>query len=57
MLATSNHVKRKTHEKNSLNFVLIAKVEESSSVMDVDEIVARNIITDLCTLKILHDIA
>jgi hypothetical protein len=31
-------------------------VEESSSVVDVDEIVARNNITDLCTLEILHDI-
>jgi hypothetical protein len=25
-------------------------------VVDIDEIVARNIITDLCTLEILHDI-
>jgi hypothetical protein len=50
MLATSNHVKRKKDETNSLNLVLIAEVEESSSVIDVDEIVARNNITDLCTL-------
>jgi hypothetical protein len=57
MLATSNHVERKKDEKNSLNLVLIAKVEESLSVIDVDEIVARNNITDLCTLEILHDIA
>jgi hypothetical protein len=57
MLATSNHVKRKKDETNSLNLVLIAEVEESSSVIDVDEIVARNNITDLCTLEILHDIA
>jgi hypothetical protein len=56
MLATSNHVKRKNDERNPLNIALIAKVEESSSVMDVDEIVARNNITDLCTLDILHDI-
>jgi hypothetical protein len=56
MLATSNHVKRKNDERNSLNIVLIAEVEESSPVVDVDEIVARNNITDLCTLKILHDI-
>jgi hypothetical protein len=50
MLATSNHVKKKKDEKNSLNFALIAKVEESSPV------VAKNNITDLCTLKIIHDI-
>jgi hypothetical protein len=40
----------------TLNFALIAKVEESSPVVDVDEIVARNNITNLCTLEILHDI-
>jgi gag-polypeptide of LTR copia-type len=57
MLATSNHVKRKKDEINSLNLALIAKVKESSSMEDVDGIVARNNITDLCTLKILHDIA
>jgi mRNA-degrading endonuclease YafQ of YafQ-DinJ toxin-antitoxin module len=57
MLATSNHVKRKKDERNPLNLALIAEVEESSSVVDVDEIVARNNITDLCTLEILHDIA
>jgi hypothetical protein len=57
MLATSNHVKRKKDERNPLNLALIAQVEESSSVVDVDEIVARNDITDLCTLEILHDIA
>jgi hypothetical protein len=56
MLAKSNNVKRKKDEINSLNLVLIAKVEESSPVVDVDEIVARNNITDLCTLEILHDI-
>jgi mRNA-degrading endonuclease YafQ of YafQ-DinJ toxin-antitoxin module len=56
MLATSNHVKRKNDEKNLLNLALIAEVEESSPVVDVDEIVARNNITDLCTLEILHDI-
>jgi hypothetical protein len=56
MLATSNHVKRKKDERNPLNFVLIAQVEESSSVVDVDEIVVRNNITDLCILEILHDI-
>jgi hypothetical protein len=54
MLATSNHVKRKKDERNSLNLALIAEVEESSSVVDVDEIVVRNNITDLCTLEILH---
>jgi hypothetical protein len=32
------------------------EVEESSPVVDVDEIVARNNITDLSTLEILHDI-
>jgi hypothetical protein len=56
MLATSNHVKRKKDERNPVNLALIAEVEESSSVVDVDEIVARNNITDLCTLEILHDI-
>jgi hypothetical protein len=56
MLATNNHVKKKKDERNPLNLVLIAEVEESSSVVDVDEIVARNNITDLCTLEILHDI-
>jgi hypothetical protein len=33
------------------------EVEESSPVVHVDEIVAKNNITNLCTLKILHDIA
>jgi hypothetical protein len=56
MLTTSNHVERKNDERNSLNLTLIAEVEESSPVVDVDEIVARNNITDLCTLEILHDI-
>jgi hypothetical protein len=56
MLATSNHVERKNDERNSLNLALIAEVEESSPVVDIDEIVARNNITDLCTLEILHDI-
>jgi hypothetical protein len=56
MLASNNHVKRKKDERNPLNIALIAQVEESSSVMDVDEIVVRNNITDLCTLEILHDI-
>jgi hypothetical protein len=57
MLATSNHVERKKDEKNSLNLALIKEVEESSPVVDVDEIVAKNNITNLCTLEILHDIA
>jgi hypothetical protein len=57
MLAISNHVKRKKDERNLLNLTLITEVEESSLVVDVDEIVARNNITDLCTLEILHDIA
>jgi hypothetical protein len=56
MLATSNHVERKNDEKNPLNLTLITEVEDSSPVIDVDEIVARNNITDLCTLEILHDI-
>jgi hypothetical protein len=56
MLATSNHVERKKDERNSLIFFLIAKADESSPVVDVDEIIARNNITDLCTLEILHDI-
>jgi hypothetical protein len=42
MLATSNHVKRKKDERNPLNLALIAEVEESLSVIFVDEIVARN---------------
>jgi hypothetical protein len=47
MLVTSNHIERKKKdERNSLNFALIAEVEESSSMMDVDEIVVRNNITD-----------
>jgi hypothetical protein len=57
MLASSNHVKRNKDERNPLNLALIAQVEESSSVVDVDDIVARNNITDLCTMEILHDIA
>jgi hypothetical protein len=56
MLATSNHIKRKKYKKNPLNLALIVKVEESSPVVDVDEIIVRNNITDLCTLEILHDI-
>jgi hypothetical protein len=56
ILATSNHVERKNDERNSLNFALISEVEESSSVIDADEIIARNNIIDLCILEILHDI-
>jgi hypothetical protein len=56
MLATSNHVERKTDERNPLNLVLIAEVEESSPVVDVDEIIARNNIIELCILEIPHDI-
>jgi formate-dependent nitrite reductase cytochrome c552 subunit len=56
MLATSNHIERKNDERNSLNFTLIVKVEESSPVVEVDEIVTRNNITELYTLEILHDI-
>jgi hypothetical protein len=56
VLATSNHVERKNDERNPLKLTLIAEVEESSPMVDVDEIVARNNITDLCTLEILHDI-
>jgi hypothetical protein len=43
-------------KKNSLNLALIVEVEENSLVVDVDEIVARNNITNLYTLEILHDI-
>jgi hypothetical protein len=57
MLATSNHVKRKKDERNPLNLALISEVEESSPVVDVDKIIVRNNIIDLCTLEILHDIA
>jgi mRNA-degrading endonuclease YafQ of YafQ-DinJ toxin-antitoxin module len=46
MLATSNRVKRKNDEKNLLNLVLIVKVEESSPMVDIDEIITRNIITN-----------
>jgi hypothetical protein len=56
MLATSNHFERNKDERNSLNLALIAKVEESLSVIDVDEIIARNNIINLCTLEILYDI-
>jgi hypothetical protein len=56
MLATSNHVKRKKDERNPLNLALNAEVGESSPMVDADEIVTRNNITDLCTLEILHDI-
>jgi hypothetical protein len=56
ILATSNHVKRKNDEINSLNLAIIVEMEESLPVVDVDEIVARNNITDLCTLEILYDI-
>jgi hypothetical protein len=55
ILATSYHVERKKDERNRLYLALIAEVEESSPVMDVDEIVARNNIINLCTLDILHD--
>jgi gag-polypeptide of LTR copia-type len=55
-LATSNHVERKKDERNPLNFTLITEIEESSPVVDVDEIIARNNITDLCTLEILYNI-
>jgi hypothetical protein len=38
MLASINHIERKNDEKNPLNLALIAKVEESSPVVDVNEI-------------------
>jgi hypothetical protein len=56
MLVSSNHVKKKKDKINPLNLALIAQVDESLSVVDVDDIIARNNITDLCTLEILHDI-
>jgi mRNA-degrading endonuclease YafQ of YafQ-DinJ toxin-antitoxin module len=56
MLATSNHVERKNDERNSPNLVLIMEIEESSLLVDVDEIIVGNNITDLCALEILHDI-
>jgi hypothetical protein len=56
ILVISNHVERKKGERNSFNLALIAKVVKSSPVVDVDEIVARNNITDLCTLEILYGI-
>jgi hypothetical protein len=46
MLATSNRVERKNDKTNLLNLVLIVKVEENSPMVDIDEIIARNIITD-----------
>jgi hypothetical protein len=57
ILAASTRVERKNDERNRLNLALIAKVEERLLVGDVDVITVRNNITDLCTLKILHDIA
>jgi hypothetical protein len=57
MLAAINYVERKKDERNPLNLALIAEVDESSPVVDVDEIIVRNNITDLCTLEILHNIA
>jgi hypothetical protein len=56
MLATINHVKRKKDERNPLNLALITEIEKSSPIVDVDEIIARNNITNLCKLEILHDI-
>jgi hypothetical protein len=56
MLVTSNYVERKNDERNPLNIVLIVEVKENSSVVNIDEIIARNNITDLCTLYFLHDI-
>jgi hypothetical protein len=50
-------LREKKYKRNPFNLALIAEVEESSPVVDIDEIVAINKITDLCTLKILHDIA
>jgi hypothetical protein len=55
MLATSNHIERKEDERNPLNLTLITKVKDSSHMVDIDEIIAKNNITDLCTLEILHD--
>jgi hypothetical protein len=52
MLATSNCVERKKEERNPLNLALIVEVNESSTIMDVDEIIISKNITDLCTLKI-----
>jgi hypothetical protein len=57
MLDTSNHVERNKDERNPLNLALIAEVDESSFVVDVDEIVERYNNADLCILEILHDIA
>jgi hypothetical protein len=56
MLATSNHVERKKDERNLLNLALITEIEESSPVIDIDEIVLGNNIIDLYKLEILHDI-
>jgi hypothetical protein len=56
MLATSNHVERNKDERNLLNLALITEIEESSPVIDIDEIVLGNNIIDLYKLEILHDI-
>jgi hypothetical protein len=56
MLVTSNRIERKKEERNSLNLALIAEVKESSTMVDIDEIIASQNITDLCILEILHDI-
>jgi hypothetical protein len=52
MLAASNCVERKKEEINPLNLALIVEVNESSTIIDVDEIIISKNITDLCTLKI-----
>jgi hypothetical protein len=57
MMTASNRVERKKDERNPVNLALITEVKESSSMIDVDEIIIRNNITDLNILKILHDIA
>jgi hypothetical protein len=56
MLVTSNRIERKKEERNSLNLALIAEVKKSSTMVDIDEIIASQNITDLYILEILHDI-
>jgi hypothetical protein len=43
MLAASNCVERKKEDRNPLDLALIAKVKESSTMMDVDEIISSQI--------------
>jgi hypothetical protein len=47
---------RVERKKNPLNLALITEIEESSTIVDVVEIIASQNINDLCKLEIPHDI-